>query len=267
MIKYNIKSLLRNKSNLIYVIIIALCFILLNFALNTEKYINLYYDVIMNKYMEESNSDKDIEYNTRTVSISNSIDTSISKVQEILKNNKYVKRITSIPLTFYLENQENISYDFIQIESIDWKYCKDIIKILDTEGLEATYNLGDNTIYKSYETTLHYSKIIKVFIYFMFAIIINTSCVNIIKNEHNNLKLLKIIGYNQKNIKKIIRIQLTTFIFISMLLGTIITIILICIFSKTIEANKIISLLKDYTIIFIILCAYIIVITKHKLKI
>lgn len=77
-------------------------------------------------------------------------------------------------------------------------------------------------IINNYSTTSKYTNIISYFSLIISFIILLICCNNILKNEETNNKLLTVLGYTHRKIKKIAFIQLITIMLIGFVFGILI---------------------------------------------
>lgn len=236
MIVKQIKAILKNKSNFIYIIFITVIFIILNIIPNLGSFIDSYYDLLIDKYLKENVEMNEsyyelAKYNIKTLLVSdNSI--SINTLEELLKDIQYFQRIYIEPVEF----APDYIVDFVYIELDDWKYCPYVKKYLDDNGIATSYNENAN-FYNNYEKAKSYSNIITYFaIILSFAILI-VSCNNIVKNESKNLNLLSVIGYSKKSIRNVIRIQILSVLLIGCFAGIFISKMIIWILINIINLN------------------------------
>ena len=131
-----IKSTLKNKSNLIYIIIVIILFIILNISLNLKTFIDSYYNYQVENYINEAIEMYSINYDElvnsfKTLQLSDSTNTSVEDLKEILNGKKQVKNIRTKEV-----NYGTSSANYIYIELNDWKDCIDIKQYLDNRGID-----------------------------------------------------------------------------------------------------------------------------------
>ena len=211
-----IKSTLKNKSNLIYIIIVIILFIILNISLNLKTFIDSYYNYQVENYINEAIEMYSINYDElvnsfKTLQLSDSTNTSVEDLKEILNGKKQVKNIRTKEV-----NYGTSSANYIYIELNDWKDCIDIKQYLDNRGID-TYYQAEETFYENYKNVRSYSNIIKYFSIIIAVLIFIVVCNNVIKNEIKDIKNLVIFGYTKRKIKSIIFIKLFSITFISQL--------------------------------------------------
>jgi len=226
MMKNELKSVLRNKSNLIYIIIFSILFVVLNIFLNVGRIIDDFFDMKINEYIKtasqedsEMNSEKiDLKKIIRTIQTTDGKELDEEQKQK-LKKMKHVQMIES-------EDTEvgDVSITINNIVIDDWKNCADIQKYLDNQGIDNYVDtIGmDEKIFENYKILKNFSKIMKYTIIILSIAILSVCCKNILKNEEENLKLLNILGYKRNKIKGMIISQLFILIFIGLICGYII---------------------------------------------
>lgn len=102
MMKNELKSVLRNKSNLIYIIIFSILFVVLNIFLNVGRIIDDFFDMKINEYIKtasqedsEMNSEKiDLKKIIRTIQTTDGKELDEEQKQK-LKKMKHVQMIES----------------------------------------------------------------------------------------------------------------------------------------------------------------------------
>lgn len=246
MLSIQIKSILRNKVNIEYVIAIIVIFVFLNIGSNLTKMVDYFYDIKVKEFMDEESL-----YDARSLFTSDPQVVLTEEQQEKIKRMKYVEdfRIDTIEIP-----NQKLSCYVIVVD--DWKHCDYIKKIFDKKGIELESSGGSvqyDAILKSYKNVTNISKVVKyldILIVLCITILIYN---NIISNQQDNLKLLKILGYNSYKIKKIIYVDLLAIT----LIGWIIGIILLCFLTKLIKMkiniiSSIIINVLTYTIALII---------------
>ncbi len=227
MFKNELKTIFRNKNNLVYLIIFFIIFIILNFSFNLKLFINKYYDKKINKYIDkcyEIAQKENITTETKYEELVRTIYTSDGKklTNEQIQNLKHLKYVQDIKTnnidipTF----QEPITVYCIIVD--DWKNCQEIQQFLDIQGISSYIANIDKSILEEYQTTKNFTNIIKYTLFLISLIIFILCYKNIIYNERENIKLLKIFGYRKKQIRKIVLIQLLTLTLIGAITGYII---------------------------------------------
>lgn len=138
----------------------------------------------------------------------------------------------------------------------DWKHCDYIKKIFDKKGIELENSGGSvqyDAMLESYKNVINISKVVKyldILIVLCITILIYN---NIISNQQDNLKLLKILGYNSYKIKKIIYVDLLAITLIGWIIGIIILFFLTKLIKMEINIiSSIIINVLTYTIALII---------------
>lgn len=246
MLSIQIKSILRNKVNIEYVIAIIVIFVFLNIGINLTKMVDYFYDTKVKEFMDEESL-----YDARSLFTSDPQVVLTEEQQEEIKRMKYVEdfRIDTIEIP-----NQKLSCYVIVVD--DWKHCDYIKKIFDKKGIELESSGGSvqyDAMLESYKNVINISKVVKyldILIVLCITILIYN---NIISNQQENLKLLKILGYNSYKIKKIIYVDLLAIT----LIGWIIGIILLCFLTKLIKMkiniiSSIIINVLTYTIALII---------------
>lgn len=120
MLSIQIKSILRNKVNIEYVIAIIVIFVFLNIGINLTKMVDYFYDTKVKEFMDEESL-----YYARSLSISDSQVVLTEEQQEEIKRMKYVEdfRIDTIEIP-----NQKLSCYVIVVD--DWKHCDYIKKYL-----------------------------------------------------------------------------------------------------------------------------------------
>lgn len=264
-----ISATLKNKSNLIYIIIIILLFIILNISLNLNSFIDSYYDSKVENYINETarvyqevNKDE-LKGDFKKLLLADSSSTSVDKLKEILKDKKQVKNIKLEEMTYI-----DLSVDFVYIELNDWKDCIDIKEYLDSQGIE-TYYQAEEIFYKNYGNIEKYFNIIKYFIIILTVLILIVICNNILKNELKNIKGLIVFGYNKRQIKTVTFLKLFSLVFIGFCIGIIMAQLFLYIFSNILKINIDIKIASKiiFNLITIIIPIFIIIIRTSNKKI
>lgn len=217
MIKNELKSLLRDRKNFIYIVVFLIISIILNISLNIEKAIDSYYDKIVYEGIEIANQLRDKE--NLDVSINKQIDFQVlirtvntmdgkpltDEQKKELEKMKCVQEIKSEehngiiePMTIY-----HIIVD-------DWKNCENVRKYLNSEGIMSYVDtIGMNKeIFNNYKMVKIFSNIVKYMLIIITILVLNICCQNIVRNEKENYRLLEILGYTRFNIKSIKFLQL-----------------------------------------------------------
>lgn len=249
MLLLHLKSMLRNKSNLIYIILIVITFIFLNIALVSSNLIDCYYENSLIELRGES-----ILEDLKELYISNIITLS-EEQQEQIKSIKYVEDIQ--PYIIELPNQTILTY---HIFVDNWKHDTDIIKLFDNYGISVGLVHSDieiENLLDSYDQVKSITQIIKYIVILIVALITLLVYNNILNNQKDNFHLLYILGYKLKKIRKIQFINLLTITIISCLLG-IIFLTMLYITAKTILHSFQINLLE---IIIVNILIYAIILT------
>lgn len=215
MLSIQIKSILRNKVNIEYVIAIIVIFVFLNIGINLTKMVDYFYDTKVKEFMDEESL-----YDARSLFTSDPQVVLTEEQQEEIKMMKYVEdfRIDTIEIP-----NQKLSCYVIVVD--DWKHCDYIKKIFDKKGIELESSGGSvqyDAMLESYKNVINISKVVKyldILIVLCITILIYN---NIISNQQENLKLLKILGYNSYKIKKIIYVDLLAITLIGWIIGIII---------------------------------------------
>lgn len=264
MIVKQIKALLKNKSNFIYLILITVIFIILNIIPNLSSIIDNYYDSLLyNSLKEYAEIYGSFPTETAKTLLVSDNSTPISTLEELLKDVKYFNRIYVEPVDF----GSNYIVDFVYIEVDDWKHCTYVKNYLDNNGIATSYNESEK-FYTDYASASTYANIIKYFVIILSFVILTVSCANIIKNENKNLKLLSVIGYSKKNIRKITSIQILSILFAGCFIGIIISEVLIKILMNILDMpiHKDLILTISLDILMVLLPTFIMTRRKSDLK-
>ena len=243
MLKNEIKSLFRNKSNKIYIIVFIFLFLILNLSLNLNIIIDKYYDDKMQKELEkaiESSKNQDtafsedmseimkeyltyakkinIEEIDRMVRTSNGKELTEKKKKKI-QNMKHVESIErNVEKIYTIEGLSDWTVYYILVDS--WKNCDDVQDYLDSIGISSYVNWGTSAVVvENYERITGLANIIKYTVCSISILVLFVCCHNIIKNEKENAKLLNVFGYKERKIKNILFIQLLTILFLGACLG------------------------------------------------
>ena len=235
MLLLHLKSMLRNKANLIYIIVIVIMFVFLNISLVSSNLIDRYYE---NRLIEERG--EAILENLKELYISNIITLS-DEQQEQIKSIEHVEDIQIYKIE--LPNQTIISY---HIFVDNWKHDTDIIKLFDSYGISVgTVHSGVEIqeLLDSYDQVKIIAQIIKYIVIVIVALISFLVYNNILNNQKDNFHLSYILGYKLNKIKKIQFINLLTITIICCLLG-IIFLTMLYITAKTILNSLQIDLLE-----------------------
>ena len=112
-----IKSTLKNKSNLIYIIIVIILFIILNISLNLKTFIDSYYNYQVENYINEAIEMYSINYDElvnsfKTLQLSDSTNTSVEDLKEILNGKKQVKNIRTKEVNY---GTSSANYIYIEL--------------------------------------------------------------------------------------------------------------------------------------------------------
>lgn len=251
MLKNEIKSLFRNKNNVVYIIVFIFLFFILNLSLNLNIIIDNYYDDKMQKELEEAietskNQDTafsedmselmkeyltyakkiNIEEIDRMVRTSNGKELTEEQQQKI-QNMKHVESIErNVEKIYTIEGLRDWTVYYILVDS--WKNCDDVQDYLDSIGISSYVNWGTSAeIVENYEKITSLANIIKYTICGISLVVLFVCCNNIIKNEKENSKLLNVLGYEKRKIKNILFMQLLTILFLGACLGYLVSQVLI----------------------------------------
>ena len=197
-----IKSILRNKSNRIYIFVFCILFFILNFMVNVNSIVDNFYDTKINIAEE-------FELTSRTLYIEDNIDLSEQDINNIL----HMEHVED----FFVEKKEYGELEF-SIKTIivnNWKNCQDIINKFDENGVKVRRQYGGITFDNLVEQYHYVKNILKVIIWVAYIICIcmfTISYKNIINNEKVNLKMLNVFGYTnmQLNILRIMSLLVLT---------------------------------------------------------
>ena len=260
-----IKSTLKNKSNLIYIIIVIILFIILNISLNLKTFIDSYYNYQVENYINEAIEMYSINYDElvnsfKTLQLSDSTNTSVEDLKEILNGKKQVKNIRTKEV-----NYGTSSANYIYIELNDWKDCIDIKQYLDNRGID-TYYQAEETFYENYKNVRSYSNIIKYFSIIIAVLIFIVVCNNVIKNEIKDIKNLVNFGYTKRKIKSIIFIKLFSITFIGFFLGIIISQLFLYLIADILKIKIYRNIIREIIINLIIIIIPIFIIKTRTLN-
>ena len=246
MLSIQIKSILRNKVNIEYVIAIIVIFVFLNIGINLTKMVDYFYDTKVKEFMDEESL-----YDARSLFTSDPQVVLTEEQQEEIKRMKYVEdfRIDTIEIP-----NQKLSCYVIVVD--DWKHCDYIKKIFDKKGIELESSGGSvqyDAMLESYKNVINISKVVKYLDILIVLCITILLYNNIISNQQENLKLLKILGYNSYKIKKIIYVDLLAITLIGWIIGIIILFFLTKLIKMEINIiSSIIINVLTYTIALII---------------
>ena len=255
MLKNEIKSVLRNKNNKLYIIVFIFLFLILNFSFNLNIIIDKYYDDKMQKELEkaieiskiqEDNgqdivlSDEvneeikamieeyndylktakkvDIKVSDRMIRTSNGKELTEEQQQKI-QNMKHVESLERhVEKLFSIEGLRDNTVYYILVDN--WKNCAKVQKYLDSLGITSYVDLGTSTeIVENYQKVNNLANLIKYTVCGISLLIVYACCKNIIKNEKENTKLLHVLGYKNRKIKNILLIQLWMIAFVGAFIG------------------------------------------------
>ena len=235
MIENEIKSIFRNKSNIIYIVMFIIISIIINIVVNINNIIDKYYDNQMNIFIDKLNlseSEKELTIeNFKIVGLGN-VDPIDDDTVEKIKKINHVQEVQK------LERKNGVIWEVNRVIVDDWKNCKYVQRKLDKMGLD-NYIVSDDNLLNSYSVISQYSNIIVYFSIILSFIILIISCNNIIKNEKNNNKILNILGYTYGKIRKIAFLQLMAIMGIGFIFGaSIANIIMFCFTNNVLKVNN-----------------------------
>ncbi len=228
MLKNKIKSLLKSKSNIIYIIVFVVIFAVFGISINIVNFVDEYYDKVIDNSIEEvlegaEETDnitvEKVKETYRTIQVSGTLP---EYEKNKIRNMKHVENIKQ-------EKNDSITYIIVD----DWRNCKYVESYLNKQGIEHDFSYGDDYNIEIYKKIRSLSSLICYLDIAITVIILFICCDNIIKNEQKNTKLLNIIGYNSGDIKKITFMQLITIVGIGLLIGVVISKIGIYMLSNT----------------------------------
>ena len=170
MLKNEIKSVLRNKSNKLYIIVFIFLFLILNLSLNLNMIIDKYYDDKMQKELEEAiEISKTQEDNKQELNISDDYSEELKEIikeyneyakkrkkvdseerdrmirtsngkelteeqQEKLRNMKHVESLErNVEKLFSINGLSDFTVYYILVDN--WKNCDEVQKYLDSIGI------------------------------------------------------------------------------------------------------------------------------------
>lgn len=193
MIVNQIKSILRNKANVIYIVIMVVLFVALNISINIQTIIDVFFDVQMNNYTEKMKVEqiKEVKIEQVTYISSSNFRLTEEKEREI-KNIKHVEKIV---------NHNEICYIIVD----DWKDIEYVQNVLDKKGIQISrvlVGIDMENLYKSYSQVCMMLRAVMYIIILATILMLYFCYKNILRNEQENIKLLTIIGYNKKQGKE-----------------------------------------------------------------
>lgn len=259
MFKNEIKSVLRNKSNKLYIIVFIFLFLILNLSLNLNIIIDKYYDNKMQSELEEKiEISKAQDDNVQDLIISDDYDSSVSEdLEELIKEyNEYKKNSKRVDIKEsyrmvktsngkeLTEDQQEKLRNMKHVESLEknvekiftmeglsdftvyyilvdrWKNCDEVQEYLDNLGITSYVDWGTSSeIVENYQKVNNLANIIRYILCGISLLIVFTCSKNMIQNEKENIKLLNVFGYKKYIIKNILFIQLFILIFIGACIG------------------------------------------------
>ncbi len=243
MIVNQIKSILRNKANVIYIVIMVVLFVALNISINIQTIIDVFFDVQMNNYTEKMKVEqiKEVKIEQVTYISSSNFRLTEEKEREI-KNIKHVEKIV---------NHNEICYIIVD----DWKDIEYVQNVLDKKGIQLSrvlVGIDMENLYKSYSQVCMMLRAVMYIIILATILMLYFCYKNILKNEQENIKLLSIIGYNKKTRKRILYVDLLALVLIAfvvaLLVEGIIYIIMINIY-KQVSLNIIENIVSNLLVI------------------
>lgn len=191
MIFNQVKSILRNKANKIYFIVLFVLFTIFNICLSLDDMAYNYYN---------SKIETDLVESAKTITITDSTYLSEDSIQNIKQNEHIVNIYTkSIDLS-------SGKIEIYCIEIDNWKNVNSIIKEFDKNGISCMRNLSGliyDELFNSYENVKIILKIFKYLIFIVDFLLFVTCWKNILKNEEKNINILRIIGYRNSKINTI----------------------------------------------------------------
>ena len=265
MLKSQIKAMLRNKSNRKYIIILFIMFIFLNIGINLSYMIDSYYDMKLRELADDEtiNDLKIINISPGAIIDESGISHTLTLTNE---QQEYIKKVKYV-IDFKVETTEFLGTTFNTYKTYvdDWRHVSYVKNVLDKQGIDtgfyqASFNIQIFMV--NYANIQVFVNVIKYAIIVITIIIILTIYKNIIKNQVDDLKLLTVLGYKPRQIRKIKLVNLLIITAISWLIGIVLFSILIFIFG-VLEIN----LLKDVIInilVYAIVLVVAILIKKKK---
>lgn len=218
--KNQIKSVLRNKSNIIYIFTFVILFAILNVALTIRPLVDQYFDNIVEEYsntlqtqLNKISSYENIKIDelAKTIQISKEL-TDEQKTE--IENIKHVERLEIQKID--LEGEEvHIQYLYLD----DWKNFEYVNNRLDALGISGSPAVLDEQILESYSTIRNIANTIQYLLIIVSLLVIIVCCRNIVKNEQKNIKLLQIFGYKKSKIKQILFVEQITMLIIGLIFG------------------------------------------------
>ncbi len=213
MIVNQIKSILRNKANVIYIVIMVVLFVALNISINIQTIIDVFFDVQMNNYTEKMKVEqiKEVKIEQVTYISSSNFRLTEEKEREI-KNIKHVEKIV---------NHNEICYIIVD----DWKDIEYVQNVLDKKGIQISrvlVGIDMENLYKSYSQVCMMLRAVMYIIILATILMLYFCYKNILRNEQENIKLLTIIGYNKKTRKRILYLDLLALVLIALVFALLI---------------------------------------------
>lgn len=203
MIFSQLKSILKNKANLIYFIVLFVLFIIFNICLNIDTIVYKYYN---------SKIETDCMEAARTITITELINLSEENIQDIKKN----KHIENVYNKFIDLSSGKIEIYCITVDN--WANVNSVIKEFDENGINCMRSLSGpvyDALFKSYENIQIIIQVTKISLIIVSILLLISCWKNILKNEEKNINMLKTIGYSNS---KIISIKLIIFTIVSMIM-------------------------------------------------
>lgn len=229
MIKNELKSIFRDRKNLIYIIVFTIMSAMLSISLNMKNIINNHYDNKINEYIEIANQslkEEDIdEYWKRKINYQELIRTvqPMSKISDEQKNElKKMKHVQEIRCEEIKTITKTVKVNYIIVD--DWKNRESVQKYLNSQGINSWVDSMaiEDKFFENYKIITNFSDFIKYIIIIISIVVLIVCCKNIIKNEKKNYELLKILGYKKNNIRFITFTQLAALVLIGSICGYII---------------------------------------------
>lgn len=226
MIKTQIKSILRNRVNKLYIIVFFILFTILNFSLNLGNIIDRYYDEKVKDFLQENaeiaekyeygKTYEECEEWFRTVQItSNNGELSKDEINKI----KVIKNVEDFKIRVCEYSQLDIIIQTKCVIVDDWRNCTYVEKQLDKMGYTV---YTDNQFIEEYMTVRTYSDLVSELILIVVITIFIICYKNILNNEKENIELLSIMGYTKNQIRIIKANSLIVLTLIGYIAGSII---------------------------------------------
>lgn len=268
MLRSQIKAMLRNKSNRKYIIILFIMFIFLNIGINLSYIIDSYYDIKLREIADDETIDslKIIDISPGAIIDESGISHSLALTNE---QQEYIKKVKYV-IDFKAETMEFLGTTFNTYKTYvdDWKHIDYVKNVLDKQGIDTNEVGGSLTIQlfvQNYANVQTIANVIKYAVIIITIVIIFIIYKNLIKNQEDDLKLLSVLGFKPRQIRKIKLVNLLTITAISWLIGIIFLVISFKIFVVVLGKMEI-NLLENVIINVIVYVIILLLTTLIKNK-